>query len=353
MSWLALMNARLSGIRQQNLALGYSGEKGSLVVELELCASRKSPYLAFEYQSESSDENTLVLRIDPYGTCQLEIGSAHQESTVAAKSGTSFSTRQLRITYSWCAEDNSGLFTVENLMDGWLSQTEICNPVTISADIISDMSANPEGCRLDKDIHFLGFSDALEPVGLPASIAAGARIATSNGFQTIETLRVGDLVQTRDSGLKPIRWMVERCVPAVGSFRPIELRAPFFGLEADLLVAPDQRLLIEGTSVEYLFGEEEMLVEARHLLDDRAARKSNRTGAVTYYHILLDDHEVICASGAELESLYIGDICDSPALVKSTILADCSLDHLPRHEKLARPLIRAYEAPTLRLALNS
>lgn len=353
MTWLALLDSSYSGLWHQSLEAGYDSHRGSFVLELELCASRSEPYTAAEFTSQDGKQFGLHLRIDPNGACQLELSQNGLQTTVAAKSGTGFATRQLRITYSWCQEESYGLFTVENLMDGWLSQSEICNPVAIPAWAIADISAARMGRAFDPDVQFIGFSDGLEPVGLPASIAKGAMIETDAGFAPVERLKVGDLVQTRDNGFLPIRWLVQRTVPAMGGFRPIELRAPFFGLQGDLWVGPDQRLLIEGSSVEYLFGEEEMLVEARHLLDDRAARLVQNVKHVTYYQILLDHHEVLCVSGAELESLYIGDICDTPELLKSTVLAECAPEHLPRHDQLARPLIRAFEAPTLRIALNS
>lgn len=353
MTWLALLDSSYSGLRHESLEAGYEAHRGSFVLELELCASRSAPYTAAEFISKEGKQFALSLVVDPNGACRLDLRHNGQHTTVAAKSGTGFATRQLRITYSWCQEESYGLFTVENLMDGWLSQSEICHPLGIPPWAMADISAARMGHVLDPDLQFIGFSDALEPVGLPASIAAGAMIKTDVGFAPVENLKVGDLVQTRDNGLLPIRWLVQRTVPAMGGFRPIELRAPFFGLQNDLRVGPVQRLLIEGSSVEYLFGEEEMLVEARHLLDDRAARLVQNVKSVTYYQILLDHHEVLCVSGAELESLFIGDICDTPELLKSTVLAECSPEHLPRHDQLARPLIRAFEAPTLRLALNS
>ena len=51
------------------------------------------------------------------------------------------------------------------------------------------------------------------------------------------------------------------------------LRQPFFAGERDLLVSADQLLLISGPSVEYLTGEEEVLVPAGALADGRVAER--------------------------------------------------------------------------------
>ena len=51
----------------------------------------------------------------------------------------------------------------------------------------------------------------------------GTRIATQMGARDIATLKVGDLVVTRDYGLQPIRWIQQRTVPAMDRFVPIRL----------------------------------------------------------------------------------------------------------------------------------
>ena len=48
----------------------------------------------------------------------------------------------------------------------------------------------------------------------------GTRIATPMGARDIATLKVGDIVVTRDHGLQPIRWIQSRTVPAMDRFCP-------------------------------------------------------------------------------------------------------------------------------------
>ncbi len=59
----------------------------------------------------------------------------------------------------------------------------------------------------------------------PPCFAAGTRIATVRGEVAVEDLRVGDLVQTMDSGLQPIRWMGGRAMRGTGDFAPIRFKA--------------------------------------------------------------------------------------------------------------------------------
>ena len=136
----------------------------------------------------------------------------------------------------------------------------------------------------------------------------GARIATPGGARPVETLAVGDLVVTRDHGLQPIRWIGRRTLPAIGRHAPIRIRpGRIIGQERDLIVSPQHRMLIKSHLTQLFFGESEVLVAARHLVDGQTVTQEEG-GLVTYIHILFDRHEVIYAEGAATESFHPGDI---------------------------------------------
>jgi len=136
----------------------------------------------------------------------------------------------------------------------------------------------------------------------------GTRIATPRGARPVEGLRVGDLVVTRDHGLQPIRWIGSRSVPAIGRFAPVRIRQGVVtGLDRDLLVSPQHRMLFQGYRAEMLFGESEVLVAAAHLIDGVAVTQ-DESEMVTYIHIMFDDHEIIYAEGAATESFHPGDL---------------------------------------------
>ncbi len=82
----------------------------------------------------------------------------------------------------------------------------------------------------------------------------GARILTNCGERAIETLKLGDMVVTRDHGLRPIRWIGKRTVIGRGAFAPISV-APGVakGDSKGLLVSPQHRILFTGYRAELLF----------------------------------------------------------------------------------------------------
>ena len=146
------------------------------------------------------------------------------------------------------------------------------------------------------------------PVALlgPPCFVAGTRIATTRGEVAVEDLQVGDRVQTMDSGLRPIRWIGRREVSGQGDFAPIRVKAGAFGNISDLLVSPMHRILVRGWQAELYFGDEELLVPAKHLVNGDSVVQ-DPVDRVEYFHILFDQHEVIFSDGAATESFYPGD----------------------------------------------
>jgi hypothetical protein len=74
-----------------------------------------------------------------------------------------------------------------------------------------------------------------------------------------------------------------------------------------LIVSPQHRVLFQGYRAELLFGESEVLVSAKHLVDGLDVTQ-DEAEMVTYVHMLFDQHEVIYAEGAATESFHPGDI---------------------------------------------
>ncbi|MEL6914483.1 MAG: Hint domain-containing protein [Pseudomonadota bacterium] len=134
---------------------------------------------------------------------------------------------------------------------------------------------------------------------------AGTLILTPEGERRIETLDVGDLVLTHDGGPQPIRWIGTRTVRAEGALAPIRIEAGALGDHRHLLVSPQHRVLIQDTLSELLFGEPEVLVSAKYLVNDRSIR-AMEGGFVTYVHMLFDRHEVVFSEGLATESFLPG-----------------------------------------------
>ncbi|QHQ37017.1 Hint domain-containing protein [Algicella marina] len=137
----------------------------------------------------------------------------------------------------------------------------------------------------------------------------GAMIATPEGERTVESLQEGDLVITRDRGVQPIRWIGSSKVTAetlaqFPDLRPVRLLPGALGDHDETLVSPAHRMLLSGWRAEALFGESEVLVSAKSLINDSTVRVADDLTEVEYFHVMFDTHEVIRADGAWSESFH-------------------------------------------------
>jgi hypothetical protein len=134
---------------------------------------------------------------------------------------------------------------------------------------------------------------------------AGTRIRTPEGEVAVEELRPGDLVLTKDEGAQPLRWIGTRRVAATAAFAPIAIAPDTFGRHGALRLSPLHRVLIRDSLAELLFGEGEVLVAARDLVNDRTVRRIEG-GEVDYVHLLFDRHQLIWSEGLLTESFLPG-----------------------------------------------
>jgi len=180
----------------------------------------------------------------------------------------------------------------------------------------------------------------------------GARLLTPRGLRPVESLRAGDAVVTRDNGPQPIRWIGSRSVPGIDRFAPIRVAAHVLdGATAPLLVSPQHRFLFTGYKAELLFGCDEVLVAAKHLVDGRDVVQL-AWPAVTYIHVMLDRHEIIYADGAATESFHVGDTglaaISDPAREELFVVFPELRSHPDSYGPTARPCLKRHEARLLK-----
>ncbi|GGH28048.1 Hint domain-containing protein [Cribrihabitans marinus] len=187
--------------------------------------------------------------------------------------------------------------------------------------------------------------------------AAGTRILTEAGEAPVETLRAGDAIMTRDSGVQPLRWIGQRRVAAVGDFAPICIRAGTFGDHRQLLVSPQHRVLVRDGLAELLFGEAEVLVAAKDLVNGHSVTR-REGGEVTYVHLMFDAHQVVYSDGLPTESFLPGP--QTSSLFERQALDEiCALfpELDPQtgagYGPAARRTLRSYEAQLLATAQHA
>jgi len=143
----------------------------------------------------------------------------------------------------------------------------------------------------------------------------GTMVATPRGEKRVEDLREGDKVLTRDNGIQTIRWLGRRDMShaeliAAPHLKPVLIRAGSLGgglPERDMLVSPNHRMLVANERTALYFEEHEVLVAAKHLVDNHGVKPVDTLGT-SYIHFMFDRHEVVLANGAWTESFQPGDM---------------------------------------------
>lgn len=172
---------------------------------------------------------------------------------------------------------------------------------------LAEMDLFPNG---GVDVNYDPASPVLPPV---ICFVNGTYIKTVHADVPVEDLRVGDVILSRDNGPQTISWIGSRrlsgSVPT--HLLPIRIKANALGdglPERDLLVSPQHRILVTDWRAELLFGAPEVLVAAKHLVNDTDIRAATDMTEFEYYHILFGTHQTIFSEGLPTESLHPGEM---------------------------------------------
>lgn len=201
-------------------------------------------------------------------------------------------------------------------------------------------------------------SSQMTSAGVPC-FTSGTLILTARGEVAIEHLTLGDMVQTMDNGLQPIRWIGRRRLEEAElkgepRIRPICMPSGFNGLHSRTFVSPQHGMFLDSDQT----GTVSCLARAKHLAElSGPARTANGKKIVTYFHLLFDEHQIVFGNGAAFESFYPGPYALSIFTAETIVELESlipGLGHMPvaqcygaparpylkRREVLALPPIR-------------
>jgi hypothetical protein len=176
------------------------------------------------------------------------------------------------------------------------------------------------------------------------SFARGTLIDTPHGAIPVEHLEEGDEVLTRDGGVQLIAWQGHHRLSALElvlrpQFRPIRIMAGALtgGRPGqDLFVSQSHRLMVDDWRAPYLFGEEEILIPAKSLLNNKNVVVECPLSGVEYFQLLTDADTMVCANGLWSETL---------------VPTGAGLDALPEEDRRQVQEIIANRRPVVSAAL--
>ncbi|MDC0737625.1 Hint domain-containing protein [Cognatishimia sp. SS12] len=348
MSWCALADAQGHALSRAMARLAPEAlwPSGTLMLEARLSPhDRPKPLLALTLPGGAPFD--LALQAMPTGGIHFFLQQAGHHQHAALSPTASDPSDILRISYAWNVAQGYAHLVVE--MPGtphiWRHVFPAANPIPQAA--LRSLMCPTSHRFVGDEVIFMALSDRVEPVGPLPTLCPRTPIMTPFGEKPAGALKRGDLVTTLAGDSVPVIHSLRHTLPARGSFQPVRLRAPYFGLTHDIVVTPEARLLVGGTQVEYLFGAENVLVPVKHLMSNASAHPEAGHQLVTFVQLLLPDHEAIMVNGTALESLGIGRMRRKKDLLRHTLLGQFDPQSLPEHSKTTYAILKHFEAVTL------
>jgi Hint domain len=131
----------------------------------------------------------------------------------------------------------------------------------------------------------------------------GTKIRTAEGERKVEDLAIGDMLPTMFGGLRPIQWIARYPLKKSDPSKPwvkdaLPVRISPSALAPDL---PHADLYVTGGHYLFLDG---LLVPVGNLINGTSIRRDERDcDEMEFFHIKLENHDVIYAEGAPVDSL--------------------------------------------------
>ncbi|WP_041527302.1 Hint domain-containing protein [Paracoccus aminophilus] len=248
----------------------------------------------------------ITIDANGFGSFYENVGNNGTDDTVTVNIGPNFSGT---VTVDSQPSDGEYDDTIVNLPPGWkLVVINLSEDGSTEDPSFKDFSYEV----FDADGNSVGtLSIRSNNIQGAPCFTSGTLILAENGDIPVEDLSVGDLIFTRDNGLQTVRWKGHRSIDlsAQPHLRPIRITAGALGSgvpSSDLMVSPQHRIFVSSGIAQRMFGAREILVAAKQLIAIDGIELASEMNAVTYFHILLDRHEIVLSNGAETESLYVG-----------------------------------------------
>lgn len=353
MTWIGLRDAdtqafSLAGIaanatRHPRFSQTELLRRGSLQLEFCYTPSPRAQTLV-DHRCDVPWPFHLRVMITPDAVLHFSLLCGDTRSYMTLDTGLNDCERAVELVYSWHAPDRVALLSMHLPYAAKSVHRALYEPAPLPLVALQSLAEAPLG---RPNLSYLAISTDIEAVGPTPSLAGNAIVETPEGPEYVARIKPGDQVLCKDGTPKYVRWAGHRDVPARGRFRPIRLRAPYFGLRHDTVVAPTQHVAFDGPDVEYLFGEERVLVSASHAVGGVQAVTDRSQHVMRYHQLLLEDHALIRIGGGVGESLYVGGLAENEMALNASIWSGVSPAHFPKHRDFAAPVLKQYEAVTL------
>lgn len=148
-------------------------------------------------------------------------------------------------------------------------------------------------------------TSAVPFAGATQGMVAGTLVATPNGWRPVEAIAAGDEVMTFDGGMQRVQAVNRTILWAGGEdcpseFWPMRIPAGLLGNRRELMLLPDDSVMLESDAAEEAFGDPFALVPAKALEDLPGVERIAPKGLVEIVQLSFEEDQVIFVEGSAL-----------------------------------------------------
>lgn len=183
------------------------------------------------------------------------------------------------------------------MLQNWVGVTRGNKSFVASAERGDVWPVEGENLRLARGRNSFGM--------IAEGLLAGTLIATEMGWQDVRDLQPGDRIVTFDNGMQPLRALRESVLMTGGVHTPrltwpMHVPAEALGNRSDLVLLPEQAVLIESDAGEDLFGDPFTLVAAGALDGYKGITRAAPAREMQVFTLEFAGEEIVYANGMTL-----------------------------------------------------
>ncbi len=315
--------------------------RGTLMVEAELQRSSR-PDMLLDLRQGGPWPARLCLGRRGEGTVWLyaNLGGAEMAAELEL-TGSALCAGLVRVSFAWDAPQRWGQLAVDLPDVGRVQVFKTPAPAPVRLADIAQFVSDRDSARRHVGLNWFAFADHIAPVGPMPGLSGAAPVATPKGYRPARDLQAGDTVISANGDVVPVLHRAVTVMPALSGFRSVRIRAPFAGLQRDVVVAAHQMVQVQGDEVAYLFGQDRALVPAGLLLASGAAHVTAAQPVAHYVNLVLPNADPILVAGLPMQSLNLGRLHRHPAEHAASLLSDCPRARTPEHGPETLPILDA------------
>ena len=354
MSWVGLWEQ--SGGTYSPAGLGQASRRvvdingilptGTLMMQFALMPAETEQTI-LSYSADAPWASGVEIGVDPDGRIRLTQWQGNCRTVETLATGHRGRARRMTLSYSWNAPARTGVLSVEIGDTGQHFFKNLHGPLPLSLRDAVRLMADNRTTWFGKRTVFAAIADHVVPIGPLPTLSGQTMIATPDGMRALSHLKAGQLVTLADGDQAQVRWVGSLELPTRGRFAPVKLHAPFYGAIRDLVCAPDQRLHLRGSDVDYLFATPAVACDVGHLTDGVRPLQPPPGKTMRYWQLALDRCAALRVGGLDLETLDVARIMNVPKLREHSVIADVPEELLPTAFDSDVPILRGFETRTL------